>query len=236
MTETSGSRASNPESPEDEGVDKKKGHVGIKERIKSDWVEILAAVLLAFAAIATAWSGYQSARWSGLMTIDFSAANASRTEASIESDVAVQEISYDATIFSDAMDAYYRGRQDELLYIRENLLRVEFKTAVDAWLATDPANNPNAPKTPFDMPEYTNEHLEKSIELQNEAQEKVESAKENNQNSDNYVLLTVIFASVLFFAGISTKFKGERIRIMTVLFGYAVFIYGFVRVLQYPVH
>ena len=30
-----------------------------------DWVEILATVLLAVAAVATAWSGYQASRWNG---------------------------------------------------------------------------------------------------------------------------------------------------------------------------
>lgn len=221
---------------ETEGGGRPRNRFSIMNRVKSDWVEILAAVLLALAAIATAWSGYQSARWSGLMTIDFSAANAARTDASIQSDIAVQEIAYDATSFSDAMDAYYQGDADQLQYIRDYLLRDEFREAVDAWLATDPVNNPNAPGTPFDVPEYSNENLEKSLELQKEAQQKVDDAKQNNQNSDNYVLLTVIFASVLFFAGISTKFKGERIRIAMVLFGYLVFTYGFVKVLGYPVH
>lgn len=35
-------------------------------------LELLATLLLAVAAVATAWSSYQSSRWSGEQAIDFS--------------------------------------------------------------------------------------------------------------------------------------------------------------------
>ena len=43
-------------------------------------LELLATILLAIAAVATAWSSYQSSRWSGVQAIDFSHANAARVE------------------------------------------------------------------------------------------------------------------------------------------------------------
>ena len=47
---------------------------------KASWVELIATVLLALAAVATAWSGYQASRWHGEQAIAFSRANASRLE------------------------------------------------------------------------------------------------------------------------------------------------------------
>ena len=48
---------------------------------RRDWVEIVATVLLAFAAVATAWSSYQANRWNGETTKASSRVNALRIEA-----------------------------------------------------------------------------------------------------------------------------------------------------------
>jgi hypothetical protein len=39
-----------------------------------------------------------------------------------------------------------------------------------------------------------------------------QQARDANQTGDNYVLVTVLFASVLFVAGVSTKVHGRRSR------------------------
>jgi hypothetical protein len=77
------------------------------------------------------------------------------------------------------------------------------KLAVDAWLKTDPFNNPDAPPHPLKMNEYV---VPPEMEASKQAEiEKLKAtgAEEANQNADRYVLLTVMFASVLFFAGIA---------------------------------
>ena len=42
---------------------------------KRNRFEVLATILLAFAAVATAWSGYQAARWSGREAHNFALAD-----------------------------------------------------------------------------------------------------------------------------------------------------------------
>ena len=42
--------------------------------------EVLATIVLAFATLATAWSGYQAARWGGVQSTSYSQAGALRTE------------------------------------------------------------------------------------------------------------------------------------------------------------
>jgi Mn2+/Fe2+ NRAMP family transporter len=44
------------------------------------WIDVVATTVLALAAVATAWSGYQASRWHGEQAIAFSRANASRLE------------------------------------------------------------------------------------------------------------------------------------------------------------
>ena len=48
------------------------------ERSRRDWVEIVATVLLALAAVATAWSSYPAARWNGEQAKTSSAVNKAR--------------------------------------------------------------------------------------------------------------------------------------------------------------
>ena len=57
----------------------------------------------------------------------------------------------------------------ELADFYENRFRPEFAVAFEAWLATDPRNNPDAPKSPFAMPEYTVSLAEEADRLEQEA-------------------------------------------------------------------
>jgi hypothetical protein len=189
-----------------------------------DWVEVVAAILLALATVATAWCAYQSARWSGVMTINFSASNATRVQSTISANKAFTEISYDAAVLLDYAQAYVKGDTAEIEVLQKRFTRPELETAMEAWLKLDPANNPDAPRTPINMPEYKVESLETSEALLKKADSLTEQAKDDNQRSDNYVLLAVVFASVLFFAGISTKFASRRLKMMMVLAGGAIFL------------
>ena len=48
----------------------------------------------------------------------------------------------------------YALKQTELADFYFKRFRTEFKPAVDAWIATRPLKNPDAPLTPFAMPQY----------------------------------------------------------------------------------
>ena len=55
--------------------------------------------------------------------------------------------------FTQWVDAYAQ-HQTRLADFYFKRFRPEFKPAVDAWIATKPQQNPNAPLTPFAMPQY----------------------------------------------------------------------------------
>jgi predicted cobalt transporter CbtA len=104
-------------------------------------------------------------------------------------------------------------------------MRPEFKVALDAWLATEPLTNPDAEPTPFTMAEYRQEAAELADERLEEADEHRQAALDANQNGDNYVLTTVGFALVIFFAGVSSKLSEKRNR--EIALGVAVFLFVF---------
>jgi hypothetical protein len=204
------------------------------QRLTAGRVELAATVLLAVAAVATAWSSYQSARWSGAQAIAFSAANAARLNAGRAEGRAERQTQTDVATFIAWTQAYARGNQllEDFYYAR---FRDEFKPAVEAWIATRPLRNPNAPLTPFVMPQYRIAERERATELDAEANRQVELAKRNNQRSDNYVLAVVLFASSLFFAGISTKLSSLTNKAALLAIGWILFFGTLVWVLTFPV-
>lgn len=72
------------------------------------WIEIVATVALALAAVATAWSGYQASRWHGEQAIAFSRANTSRLESTRASNLANTQAEIDVATFTQWVDAYAR--------------------------------------------------------------------------------------------------------------------------------
>lgn len=203
-------------------------------RVTVGLVELVATVLLAVAAVATAWSSYQASRWSGEQSIAFSASNAARVNASRASARADQLSQVDVSTFIAWADAY--ASRDTMLadfYFRR--FRAEFRPAVEAWIATRPLRNEQAPLTPFAMPQYRLADRDTATRLDAEAAMKTELAKRNNQRSDNYVLAVVLFASSLFFAGISTKLARLSHQGALLVVGCLLFLGTLVWVLTFPV-
>ncbi|MBN2025433.1 MAG: hypothetical protein JW854_01535 [Actinobacteria bacterium] len=193
------------------------------DRFHGEWLEIFSAILLALATVASAWSAYQAARWHSEESLLFNLATAARVHAAEAADLADAELDIDVEMFLDYRDAWRAGDEAALLDFETNLFRDEMEVAMEAWKATDPYNNPEAPSTPFEMPDYVNANREMSRDLEAEAQEKLDEAKDAIRISDFYVMLTVLFASVLFFAGICTKFKAPWVRVAVLSMGGLLF-------------
>ena len=191
-------------------------------RARRDLVEVGATVLLAFAAVATAWSSYQAARWNGEQAKASSAVNKARIEAARASDLANAQGEIDVATFSQWVDAYARN-ESFLADFYFKRFRKEFKPAVNAWLATRPLRNPAAPLTPFAMPEYRLAATADAKRLDARAEELAARVRRNIQRSTNYVLGVVLFAVALFFAGMSTKLTSQGTRKALLLVGWVVF-------------
>lgn len=201
---------------------------------RSDWVEIIAAVLLALAALATAWSSYQASRWNGEQAKAASRANSARTNAARAADLASNQTQIDIATFIQWVDATAHGDQ-ALQQFFEQRFRPEFRPAFDAWVAMKPLTNPDAPPTPFTMPEYQLAAKAEAQRLDAETEAFAAAVPRNVQRATNYVLGVVLFAVALFFAGMSTKIHGRGVRLAMVVLGCTVFLGGVAWVAALPV-
>jgi hypothetical protein len=112
-------------------------------------------------------------------------------------------------------------RQEKFLFDR---FRPEMKKAVEAWLKTDPFNNPAAPQGPLKMAEYAQPEGAEARRQDEVAAQEQAAAEKANETSDTYVLLTVLFASVLFFGGIAGTLDSRRLRIIILAIALAFFV------------
>ena len=205
------------------------------ERSTADvWIDTIAAVLLALAAVATAWSSYQASRWTGEQSKAFAAASAARVESTRASSLANAQTSVDVGVFTQWVDAELRGEED-LSEFYEQRFRDEFQPAFQAWLATNPFDDPTAPPSPFAMEEYQLAANEDASELEATADASAELARTNVQRATNYVLGVVLFATSLFFAGISTRLRSTKLRGVILTVGCVVFIAAASWIATFPI-
>lgn len=189
----------------------------------TDRMEIAATVLLALAAVATAWSSYQATRWNGEQVKASSRTNAVRIEAARAQGLAEAQTQVDVATFTQWVDAYAR-EETELADFYFQRFRTEFRPAVDAWLETRPLANPSAPLTPFAMSEYRLAAADDADRLDAEAERSASIVQRNLQRASNYVLAVVLFAVSLFFAGMSAKLRGPRPRVALLALGWIMFV------------
>jgi hypothetical protein len=180
-------------------------------RRRAAWVEVASAVLLSVAALAIAWSGYQASRWTGEQAKAFSRANAARVESTRWSNLANSQTEIDVATFTQWVDAYAR-KETMLADFYRKRFRPEFKPAVEAWIATRPLKNPEAPLTPFATPQYRLAARAEAERLEAKAGAEAAVATRNVQRATNYVLGVVLCSSALFFGGISTRIGNPRTR------------------------
>jgi hypothetical protein len=106
--------------------------------------------------------------------------------------------------------------------------------AFNAWMATDPLHNKNAPPGPTYMPQYKLPDLTKANALDAAATEKFNAGNDGGLVSDDYVRITVFLAAVLFLVGIGSSFKLVNIRYALVGFGTVLLILAVVLLLRQP--
>jgi hypothetical protein len=200
----------------------------------TDRVEAAAAVLLAVAAVATAWSSYQSTRWNGEQAKASGRTNAIRVEAARAQGLAQSQTQVDVATFTEWVNAYAHDEAGlAAFYFRR--FRPEFKPAVNAWIATRPLKNPTAPLTPFALPQYQVAAAAEANRLDAEAEASAAGVRRDIQRASNYVLGVVLFAVSLFFAGMSMKLRSQRVRVALLALGWVMFAGTVIWIATFPV-
>jgi hypothetical protein len=207
---------------------------GAKDARWQVWIEVITTVIMAITVVAVSWSSYQAARWGGVQSTSFSRASSLRVESVRASLTGYLDVNVDITLFSDWIDAISTDNQAraDFLIVR---MRDEMKPAMDEWLTTNPFNDPEAPTSPFVMDSYHVSLLDEAYQLEEQAAQFFENAQAANQQSDDYVLTTVLLASVLFFAGIATRFKVISVQIVITIVAASVLLLALFNLATYPV-
>jgi cation transport ATPase len=215
-----------------DAVDADGGSRGFADAARDAWqderVEIVAAILLSLATVLSAWGAYQATRWSGVQADSYAEAAALRSSASGHTTIASRQIQIDVATYIAWSDATISKDLDLAQYL-ELRFRSEFTPAFVAWLQSGPPDATTIPEgTPFDRPEYV---LAEQVAADADgaaAEQALKEARDANQLSDNFVLTAVLFASVLFFAGIAARFRPQWIRWAMLAVATLVFAIGLV--------
>lgn len=180
--------------PKNDGMTTDDNAPGTKRRRVLD---IMTVVTLSITAVLTAWCGFEASKWGGEMSIAFSQASSARVQAASAEATAQAARQYDLTIYAEWIIAERNGDVDLMNFIEERFTE-EFAIAFSAW-----KDGGRTERGPLAMAEYVPPGTTEAQELSERADSKFEEALVNNQRGDNYSLLTVLFALVLFFAALS---------------------------------
>lgn len=161
--------------------------------------EIIAVLLLSVTAVLTAWCGFQSAKWGGEMSIAFSEASSARIQAGNSEGQARDARQFDLTIYAQWAVAELSG-DEELAAYAEQRFTPALATAFDAWRADGMSET-----GPFVRAEYVPEGTVEARELTERADRRFAAALTYNQRGDNYSLMTVLFALVLFLTAVAQR-------------------------------
>jgi hypothetical protein len=205
------------------------------EAAKDHRLELAATLLLALAAIATAWATYQSSTWRGKQAEAQSASIASRVESTRAAAVANRQSQIDVALFTQWVDAYARDEAELASFYRRRF-RAEFVPAFDAWVATKPRQNRNAPLSPFAMPQYQLASSKEADALEQRAADFSQLVTRNIERADDYMLAVVLFAISLFFAALSIRLRARDLTFGLLALGWVIFLGTVVWLATQPVN
>ncbi len=166
-------------------------------------LELAVTILLAAAALLSAWCAYESSRFTNAEQAHFMLATRLQADANLADNQAGRTALIDLNAFNEWVDATASGDTRRATFHRERFTD-EMKPAFDAWLASNPLENPDAAATPFELPEYRPGELEEAMALQLQAREASLVAEDKGAVGEKYLLAVVLLASALFLLGIQT--------------------------------
>jgi len=206
-------------------------HEGDSPRHKR--ISIVEAVILSIVTIVAAWAGYSAAKWSTESSLSLAKASATRVKANRAFQQALTYRVGDAVTFNAWYSAHIAGNENDMRVARR-YFQPRYRAAFDAWLATKPFTNPNAPAGPEDMPQFKPPGEALSRALDTKADSYYAQGQQAAETGDHYIRVTVILASVLFLVGISTQFPILRVRYALIGVGVLLLLFAGQQLLSLP--
>src|ERR1700704_5206584 len=203
------------------------------ESLRKKWIEPVVAVLMALTTLCTAWCSYESAAWTRRSNRLMNESNALERSAALLDVQGSQALIVHSSMFMQLLAAQHAGNEKLASFYAERF-PPDVKKAYDAWLAEKPFENRAADPHPFVPNLYKVRGTEEAAAARTDSVQRLAEAREAGNRSGQYFANTVLFATVLFFAGTAGKFEQPRVRLSAAAFGVAVFAFAVVRMLLMP--
>ncbi len=205
-----------------------------RQRILDSWT----AIILAIAAVATTWASFQASQWSNAQSDAQSISAIQRSDANRAASEATSQSVVDSQMWISWVEAVASKQKD-----RAGFLRDRFSPALDKaqkeWLGTVPVDGDGNPArvpdgTPLNLASYVVPAQVQADVLSTKAEESLADADYASNTSTRYVMLAVLFALVLFFASVATKFTSPKIQVALILTGLLLLFSTCVRMFMLP--
>jgi hypothetical protein len=200
---------------------------------RKQWVEPVAALLMALATLSTAWCSFESAAWTRQSNRLMNEFNTLERRAGLLSLQGMQQATIQTAMFTEVLAAKQAGNEQLANFYVERF-PPELRKAYDAWLAQKPFENPNADPHPFVPNLYEMPGSREAADASAKAANSQREAGSAGSISGQYLANTVLFATVLFFANASARFQQRRVRIVAFIFAVAVFVFAVLRTAVLP--
>ena len=192
------------------------------------WLSVIEAVLLSMVAVLAAYSGYAAAKWGTESSVQLAKAASERNFATRLDTEAIVTRTLDSVSLNAWFSAFVSGNvKAERLAVKR--FRAGYRPAFDAWLATDPAHNPNAPPGPAYMPNYVIPQASESAAADKAANVAFAEGSDAGETSDKYIRDTVFLATVLFLVGISGHFRVRQARYALIGIGALILVFAVIQ-------
>jgi hypothetical protein len=205
-----------------------------RQRILDSWT----AIILAIAAVATTWASFQASQWANAQSDAQSASAIQRSDANRAASEAASQSVVDSQMWISWVEA--TAAQQKL---RAGFLRDRFSPALDRaqkeWLGTVPVDGDGNPArvpdgTPLNLASYVVPAQVQADEFSKKAEASLADADLASNTATRHVMLAVLFALVLFFASVATKFTSPKIQVVLILTSLLLLVTTSIRMLILP--
>ena len=192
-----------------------------------DRVEQIIAVMLGLAAIITAWTAFQSSQLGDKVQESFSEGIRSSDQASQEYNTAIATDNQDQAIFLEYAKALVSEDEVTATYIQESLMSPELAAAVEWWIEQPDDTGPDSPFVE-ENPNWDDSSWNTAADLDVEAQQYFDSARQADADGDEFDLLEVIVTLSLFLFGVASLVRQQKIQVGLAAVGGVILIYSII--------
>jgi len=196
------------------------------------------AVILGVAALLTAWASFQASEWSGAQADAESQSAISRSDAGRTTTDATQAEIIDAQTWQSWLLAVSTGAEARARFL-QNRFSPPLAAAQEQWLEGVTVGPDGLPSTvpegtPMDLAVYITPARIQANAYAAAAERQLADAGQAATNSTRFVLLVVLFALVLFFASVSTKFSSPKVQALLMLVSVILLVFSAIRLVVLP--